>query len=225
VKDSRPARGGRRTVKRILGRNFRRSYDRQSVWEQKWHRWMTEGSSPLWNTESLPAEVEEAIETGWLPAEATIVDIGCGSGELAALLAERGFEAVGLDFASSAIAQAREQHAVDRPDVNLTYEVADICGDVEGLGTFDALIDRGCFYGLDEAQHAAYADNVASLCEPGTPFLMMCPIRDAPAEQRVATIGEALGSHFAIERTELTSIGSGGSGRSIRAVTVWMIRV
>jgi glycine/sarcosine N-methyltransferase len=69
-----------------------------------------------------------------------ILDLGCGTGEHAALLASHGFEVVGIDASASMLEQARE--AVKSPDV--TFIAGDIA-EVGALaaGTFGAAICLG----------------------------------------------------------------------------------
>ncbi|MFF2205229.1 class I SAM-dependent methyltransferase [Streptomyces sp. NPDC058145] len=45
------------------------------------------------------------------PEGGRALDVGCGTGELAAYLASLGYAVDALDFAGSAIARAREEHA------------------------------------------------------------------------------------------------------------------
>lgn len=57
------------------------------------------------------------------PPPARIVEFGCGTGWLGQLLAQRGYEVVGIDISPDAIELAR-QTAADC-DLNVTYRVAD----------------------------------------------------------------------------------------------------
>jgi 2-polyprenyl-3-methyl-5-hydroxy-6-metoxy-1,4-benzoquinol methylase len=66
---------------------------RKLVWEERWSR---ENYLPAWRN-LIPPEVQQAVESGWFPARSMILDIGCGGGEIAAWLAERGFTVIGID--------------------------------------------------------------------------------------------------------------------------------
>jgi 2-polyprenyl-3-methyl-5-hydroxy-6-metoxy-1,4-benzoquinol methylase len=44
-----------------------------------------------------------------LPSNSSVLDIGCGSGEITAWLAQNGFKVVGIDFAQSAIEKAKSK--------------------------------------------------------------------------------------------------------------------
>lgn len=82
------------------------------------------------------AAVDAAIAALPLPAEAFVVDTGCGTGEmlLRALLAHPGGNGLGVDLDADAIAEARRQTA----DVPVRFEVRD-ASTVEG--PLDAVIN------------------------------------------------------------------------------------
>jgi len=69
-----------------------------------------------------------------LPKNARILDAGCGSGPVAAYLASRGFDVVGVDLSSSMLAIARER----APDVEFIQH------DIRALDlparSFDAIV-------------------------------------------------------------------------------------
>jgi len=73
---------------------------RQARWERKWAR---PNYKPFWRTEEPQKEIVEAIESGWLPKEGWVYDIGCGSGETSRWLSQQGVHAFGLDFSAAAI--------------------------------------------------------------------------------------------------------------------------
>lgn len=56
--------------------------------------------------------------------DATVLDLGCGQGRDALMIAERGFEVVGVDISPSGISQMIEQ--ARNQDLKLTGEVADL---------------------------------------------------------------------------------------------------
>jgi 2-polyprenyl-3-methyl-5-hydroxy-6-metoxy-1,4-benzoquinol methylase len=75
-----------------------------------------------------------------VPPGAEILDYGCGSGDIAAALAARGYRVEGRDMSPNMIAQARAIHA----DSGVRFAVTESVGadaDVEpGDGTFDAIV-------------------------------------------------------------------------------------
>ena len=183
--------------------------------QEKWGRsWAKPNFAPEWRAHGIPEMLRKAVESGWLPAGSSLLDIGCGAGETAAWLAERGYRVTGIDFAPSAIARATAacQHE------NLQFRVEDICRDTETDATFDCLFDRGCLHGLPDGCMSPYVANVAQYVETGGKFLLMH--KTIPAANRGATIVEErdlvdkkvrayLEQAFTIERTQIIDMLTG----------------
>lgn len=94
-----------------------------------------------------------------------VLDAGCGTGELALLLATRGRQVLGFDLAEAAIAAARAK--AQHRGLSVDFQVAD-AAEVGALpirpGT---VLDSGLLHSLDEQTAAAYADGLAGICAPG----------------------------------------------------------
>ena len=96
---------------------------------------------------------------------------GCGRGHEAALLAELGFEVVGLDFSAEAIREARRLHGSHRPQ--LRWLQADLFdGEARraaGLqpGSLAGVVEHTCFCAIDPALREAYRATVTALLRPG----------------------------------------------------------
>jgi len=94
-------------------------------------------------------------------ADERILDLGCGTGTLTAVIADSGAEVVGIDAAESMVAQARERH----PDLDLA--VAD-AREYEPDGTFDAVFSNAALHWIPDADHDAVLSMVAdALAEDG----------------------------------------------------------
>lgn len=89
---------------------------------------------------------EARFVVGLRPAPARVLDAGCGTGRIAASLAELGYDVVGCDVDASMVAVARR----DAPA--LEWYVADL-----------ATLDLGATYGV-----VLLAGNVVPFLEPGT---------------------------------------------------------
>jgi SAM-dependent methyltransferase len=96
---------------------------------------------------------------------------GCGRGHEARLLADLGFEAIGVDFSGEAMAHARQLHGADRPALRwLQADLLDARAlEVAGLaaGSLQGVLEHTCFCAIDPAQRGAYLDAVARLLAPG----------------------------------------------------------
>jgi methyl halide transferase len=96
---------------------------------------------------------------------------GCGRGHEAALLAELGFEAIGLDFSAEAITRARELHGAGRPELRwLQADLFDATAlEAGGLapGSLQGVLEHTCFCAIDPARRNAYLEAVVRLLAPG----------------------------------------------------------
>jgi SAM-dependent methyltransferase len=122
---------------------------------------------------------ERAGESGsaqlrsWLGNESPhgrALDVGCGTGRHTLELAERGWEAVGIDNVQRAVERARR-----RPG---SGKVTFIRGDVTRLadhvqGPFSFFLDIGCFHGLTATQRAAVGSGITEVAAGDATLLMM----------------------------------------------------
>jgi SAM-dependent methyltransferase len=135
----------------------------------RWDLYYWLGKTP-WDTNITPPEIVNLIEGGddvprILPGRA--IDLGCGTGTNVLYLAQRGFEAVGVDVSAQAIERARRKAQVQ--NVNATFYVADLL-DPENFpvsGPFDFVMDIGVMHIFDDAGRARYAATLNRLLRVG----------------------------------------------------------
>jgi ubiquinone/menaquinone biosynthesis C-methylase UbiE len=100
----------------------------------------------------------------------TALDLGCGTGGDAVLLASRGIDVTGIDASASALDQARRR--ADEAGVQVTW----IEGDVLELplpgASVDLATDRGCLHHVAVDDQATYAREVARVLRPGGRLLL-----------------------------------------------------
>jgi SAM-dependent methyltransferase len=120
------------------------------------------------------AALFEREEAGREPPYGPVLDLGCGSGIWATLLAKRGWQVTGVDNVPKALRRARERAAKERVPVRLVE------GDVTALepsdvGTgFQLLLDFGCFHDeLSDDQRAAEGRGATTVAAPGATMLML----------------------------------------------------
>ncbi|MDQ6846021.1 MAG: class I SAM-dependent methyltransferase [Candidatus Dormibacteraeota bacterium] len=95
-----------------------------------------------------------------------VLDVGCGTGELALLAASRGLEAAGVDSAPRAIAIARTRAAA-RGLTGVRFEVGDAL-DLSFLNaTFDTALDSGVFHVFSDQERARYVESIRRVLVPG----------------------------------------------------------
>jgi SAM-dependent methyltransferase len=103
--------------------------------------------------------------------EDPVLDVGCGTGELAIFLAERGHQVVGIDLSAAGIARARAQ--VAGRDLNLTFEVADATRLADLELRPRTVVDSGLLHSLDEPGQRSYVEGLRVICDPGATALVL----------------------------------------------------
>ncbi len=140
-------------------------------------------SRPPWDTGVSPPELMAFIESH-SPGRA--LDVGCGTGTNVITLAQHGWQAVGVDFAASAIRTARKK--ARQAGVQAVFHVDDATQLKTVQGPFDLILDMGCFHGLSDAGMQAYARNIDRLLAPGGTFLLYVFFRSAPEAARPGVV-------------------------------------
>ena len=143
-----------------------------------------EGRVP-WDDPLPPPEIIELA--GALPPGRAL-DAGCGYGRAAIYLAERGWEAVGIDFVPAAIEEARRRAVM-----------AGVEGEAGGAGRaefyvasaaalpfltppFDLVIDIGCMHSFSDEMLLAYRGELVRLLRPGGLVVLFAHLGDETAE-------------------------------------------
>lgn len=96
------------------------------------------------------------------------LDIGCGRGSHAVMLAERGWQVTGVDYVPDAITAARQRPGAESVDF--------VVGDASELaacaqGPFDFFLDGGCYHGLSPED--GWGEGVQALAAPDATLLMV----------------------------------------------------
>lgn len=119
-----------------------------------------------------------------------LLDIGCGTGELAMLGASRGYDTTGVDQATTAIAIAR-QRAADR-DLRVEFRVADALAlPREWSERFDLVLDSGVFHVFGDNERPAFVRNVRDVLKPGGLYAMLCFSDRQPGDWGPRRVSEA----------------------------------
>ena len=123
------------------------------------------------------------------PPREPILDVGCGSGDLAIALAEAGRRVVAVDFAEAAIAQARRKASRLPPDVaeRVEFRVADALRPSQLPERFGAVVDSGFHHLFEADERDRFAEDLATALEPGGRFYLLgfaitFPIANSPLE-------------------------------------------
>ena len=109
------------------------------------------------------------------PPRNPILDVGCGSGDLAIHLAQRGFQVLGIDFVDTAIAQAREKVSALPPDTArlLDFQVADALQPSLLQRQFGSVVDSGFYHLLDSEQSDRFVHDLGLTLLPGGRYYLL----------------------------------------------------
>jgi cyclopropane fatty-acyl-phospholipid synthase-like methyltransferase len=115
------------------------------------------------------------------------LDLGCGEGRHTLLFASAGFHTVGLDYLAAPLQTVAERAR----QAGLNGRVRLIMGDALlppiKPGTFDVLVDYGCFHHVRKSDWPIYLDRVLGLLKPGGYFhltVFSTKFKHYPGERR-----------------------------------------
>jgi SAM-dependent methyltransferase len=101
-----------------------------------------------------------------------VLDVGCGTGEHALLVASLGLPVLGVDVAETALAMARKK-ARDRGMV-IEFVAADALHLDCLQRTFRTVLDCGLFHTFNAEERPDYVASLASVTEPGGTLHVLC---------------------------------------------------
>ncbi|HMB35690.1 MAG TPA: methyltransferase domain-containing protein, partial [Methylomirabilota bacterium] len=116
--------------------------------------------------EPAPALVQR-LEAGLPLAPGTRVAVpGAGRGHDARLLARRGYQVTGFDFAEAAVREARR--LAEEEGVRVAFERRDVFSlAADYTEAFDAVWEYTCFCAIDPARRGEYVDVLHDVLRPG----------------------------------------------------------
>lgn len=143
----------------------------QNIFEDLYRESVHEGGPIVpWDSKDAKPRIKELALLGAIRGE--VLDIGCGLGDNAIYLAQQGFNVTGLDFAPSAIEQAKGRAAA--AGVTIDFQVADAT-ELDGWESrFDTVIDSGVYHCFDNEGNAKYASALHRTTRPGARWYIWC---------------------------------------------------
>lgn len=137
--------------------------------------------TPPWDLDRPQPAFQALIQSGEIkPGRA--LDIGCGRGENAIMLAMNGCDATGIDLAENAISDAKAK-AIER-HVKLNFVVGNVL-QMDRLfteGEFDVVIDSGLFHVMMDEERPVFAQQVHRILKNGGKYFMLCFSDKEPGE-------------------------------------------
>ena len=127
-----------------------------------------------WDSGVTPPELVAFVESN--PAGKSL-DLGCGTGTNTIYLAQKGWDATGVDFVPRAVATARKKAAAAAVSPRLM--VGDVTRLTElGIGSgYNLLLDLGCFHSIPEVGRDDYVSGASAVAAAGATLLLFGFIR------------------------------------------------
>jgi len=126
---------------------------------------------PPWDVGRPQPAFVELVRIGELN-RGKVLDVGCGTGENALYLAEKGFAVIGVDLTNRAIAAARAKAAERKLKVDFREGNA-LSLDFKD-SVFDSVIDSGLFHTFPDDDRPVYAREIARVLAPRGKYFMLC---------------------------------------------------
>jgi SAM-dependent methyltransferase len=156
------------------------------------------GDAP-WDVGHPQPEIVRLADEGLITG--TVLDSGCGTGEVALHLAARGLEVFGLDGSPTAIERAR-QKAAER-GLAVQFHVWDAFQLGRLRKSFSTVVDVGLFHVFGREERRRYAQSLAEVTDSGSDLFILCfsdqePPGPGPNRLEAYDISEAVRSLFAV---------------------------
>lgn len=111
---------------------------------------------PPWDVGRPQPAFEALVRDGEI-RPGRVLDVGCGTGENALMLARNGCDVTGIDIVEHAIEIARSKSAKRHIEARFVVGNALDLDQRFGEGTFDTVIDSGLFHALSDEDRPVYA--------------------------------------------------------------------
>jgi len=130
-----------------------------------------------WDTGITPPEVYEFLENH---SPGNALDLGCGTGTNALALASNDWQTTGVDYIPKAIRAARRKAKRLGLGDNVNFQVADALTYQPQEGSFDLILDIGCFHSFRGEDVERYFRNISRLLATGGSLLLYVHLNLTP---------------------------------------------
>jgi SAM-dependent methyltransferase len=137
------------------------------------------------------------------PPTGPVLDVGCGSGDLALAVARRGLPVLGVDVVEAPIAQARAKAAAEESEIArlLEFQVGDALHPSRLGRRFSAVVDSGFFHVFEAEQRDVFVDELAATLLPGGRYYLLAFAIEFPMPNTPLRVSEdELRARFTAEK-------------------------
>lgn len=138
----------------------------------------------------------------------SVLDAGCGTGDLALFLAKLGRKVTGIDFLAEPIERAKRK--ADQRNASATFFVGDALTLEDMDEQFDNIVDCGLFHVFSDDDRKKYVAGLARVLKPGGRLFLMCfsdaePPGAGPRRIAKQELHEAFANNWTIESIDATN--------------------
>jgi SAM-dependent methyltransferase len=129
-----------------------------------------------------------------------VLDVGCGTGDLAHAIARRGVRVVGVDVVAAAIDEARRRTPPDVAQL-VEFRVGDATTPSRNAERFGSVVDSGFLHVLDAEQRDRFVRDLAlALVDGGRYYLLAFAVEFPIPNTPLRVTEDELRSRFSTER-------------------------
>jgi SAM-dependent methyltransferase len=157
--------------------------------------------TPPWEVGKAQPALAELLDAH--PPVGPALDIGCGTGDLAIDLAQRGLDVLGIDIVEAAVAQARAKAAALAPEAagRAEFRVADALRPSLLGQRFGTVTDSGFYHLFESDQRDGLVDELAATLLPGGRYYLLAFATEFPMPNTPRKVSEdELRARFAVEK-------------------------
>ena len=125
---------------------------------------------PAWDTGQPQPAIVRLADAGAVSGR--VLDCGCGTGDNAVFLAQRGFDVTGVDTAPSALHAARAKARAR--GLTVAFVLMDALELARLAERFDTAIDSGLLHVFSDEDRGRYIGNLHSALVPGASYHLLC---------------------------------------------------
>ncbi|GAA0237860.1 methyltransferase domain-containing protein [Haladaptatus pallidirubidus] len=128
--------------------------------------------TPPWDIGRPQSAVRSVFESRSF--EGSVLDIGCGTGENALFLADRGFSVLGIDASPRAIEKARAKARTLDVTGEVCFQIQDALSLDDLDERFSVVLDCGLFHIFDDKNRRKYIASLDAVTAPDGHTIVLC---------------------------------------------------